>query len=123
MALFVRGFNQLIFDNSAGSDIKAGEVVSLNSNTLVGVAPSLIPSGGRGVVSLDGVWEIETGSTFSCTQGAPAYWDDTNKVIVAAVPSGSTYPVVGVFAQTLTASKGSVDVILGVIPKTETTSS
>lgn len=119
MGQYIHNSNELIYTNSSGGDIAAGEVVVFNSGGLCGVASSMIPNGAAGVVQLGGVWDLPTASSFSCTQGAAAYWDATNKQVISTVSTG-TAPQIGVFAETLTASRGFVQVVLNIAAITKT---
>lgn len=123
MGQFVHGSSTLIYKNATGADILAGSVISFNSGALAGVNYSYIPAGESGVVALTGTFELPTPSTFTCTQGAPAYWDATGGTVIASVASGSTAPQIGVFAETRASSTGSVPVVLNVAGITKTGSS
>lgn len=123
MGAFVHSSSTLVYANTTGSDILAGSVVLFNSDKLAGVTYSYIPAGENGVVGLTGIFELPTPSTFSCTQGAPAYWDKTGGTVVASVASGSTLPQIGVFAEDRAAASGSVPVVLNVAAITVTGSS
>lgn len=113
MGKFVKTSNTLVYYNNSASPIIAGTVVTFNSGALAGVAASYIAPYSSGIAWLDGIWELPTAASFSCTQGAPAYWSGT--AVVTSVPSGSTYPKLGVFAETLSSSTaGAAQVVLNV---------
>lgn len=120
MGRVVKYTDELIYTNSTGSNIAAGDVVTFNSGALAGVAICPIAAGESGSVYLSGVWELPTGTTFTCTQGAAAYWDATGGKVIASVASGSTAPQIGVFAETLSASRGAVQIVLNVAAITKT---
>lgn len=107
-------------DHGAVITVKAGDVVSLNSNAIVGISGHYGVTGEKVPVWLDGRWKVAA-SSLSATLGAPAYWDNTNKVVTSSVPQGSTYPQMGVFGETVSSFTGNVTVVLGVPAITKTT--
>ncbi len=68
---------------AAGSAITNGDLVKVG--VLIGVATNNIPLGGKGTVSLEGVYKVPKAAE-AITQGAILNWDDSaEKFTVAAV--------------------------------------
>lgn len=80
-AIFVQCEDAL--DYTPAAAVAAGKVVLLPSQQ-AGVIPVTLAAGELGAAIVEGVFDIAaaTGTTFD--DGAPVYWDDTNKLAVAA---------------------------------------
>jgi predicted RecA/RadA family phage recombinase len=66
---------------AAGAGVKIG--------SLIGVSLVNLAAGETGSVAIDGVWRLPKLASDNMTQGAPVYWDDTNKRLTLTA-SGNT---------------------------------
>jgi predicted RecA/RadA family phage recombinase len=85
---FVQRGETIDFKNSGIAEIKANDVVSLD--TRIGVAGCSIPVGSTGTVHVVGVFDAPAITTESFTVGQAAYWKDNLLTITAAgaIPAG-----------------------------------
>lgn len=74
-------------DFVASANVTAGGVVVIG-NSIVGVAPRDVASGGTGAVTINGVFEMPKDSAANLSVGASVYWNATSGTITT-VASGS----------------------------------
>ncbi|EFV78958.1 hypothetical protein HMPREF1013_00842 [Bacillus sp. 2_A_57_CT2] len=87
-AQYVQRGESIDFVNNGAVDIKANDIVSLN--TRIGVAGCDIPVGATGSVHVFGVFDAPALTTEAFTIGQAVYWKDTALTGTAtdAVPAG-----------------------------------
>jgi predicted RecA/RadA family phage recombinase len=79
-ATYIQIGNAIDYVNGAANPVEFGEVIAFAAG--IGVAGSAILPGETGIVHLTGVWEFPCAEAIA--QGAPVYWDDTDKVFTLA---------------------------------------
>lgn len=84
---YVQKGKTIDYVNGGEADIGYCDVVPLTSR--IGVAESAIPKGGKGSLSISGVYELPA-DTAAMTVGQQVYWDiAAGKVVTAAGTAGS----------------------------------
>ena len=76
----------LDYENTGSADIAYCDVVSLTAR--IGIATCDIPKGGKGTVSVTGVYELPADTSAAFTVGQALFWDGTNSVVKGATASG-----------------------------------
>jgi predicted RecA/RadA family phage recombinase len=92
-----------------------GGVVSGNAYLIgyaFGVAERTADAGAIFPLQCVGIYELPKVSGTAATQGARAYWDDTNKVVT---PTASTHRQIGIFTADATSGATVANVRIGVL--------
>lgn len=107
--MLIRDAFQVPFTNSTASAIDAGTPQKIGS--IFGVTETYLRPGESGVISLTGTWTLPCGDSLTADAGAIAYWDDTNKKVVA---SGTSLLAIGTFLNAV--ASGSTECTVVVFP-------
>ena len=101
MTNFIQPGKKLLWTNSTGLDVSAGDVVVVGKR--IGIASVDIADGESGILSMEGVFELTkaTDEAFAA-QGVEAYWNTAIGKITASV--GSNKKVGYIFATAIQAA-------------------
>lgn len=108
--MLVRNTLQVPYTNAGESNIAAGTGVKVGDN-IFGVLETNIAPGQTGVLAMTGIFTLPIATSTTADAGALAYWDATNKKVLA---SGTSKLAIGVF--TKGSANGETETEIAVFP-------
>lgn len=96
------------YKNNGDTTIYSGDVIVLNSGTLIGIVARDTAPGQSATLETEGTWYMpnDTSAGITIAQGAPVIWDAVNGVVTGVPATAGTYNIVGFANRAYSAYKG-----------------